>query len=67
VTLDSVISNFPQKAKILIIANVKDVSIARDKVHKYIDPSRAEVISWLGPADNSILIEAIDKLRKKRS
>ena len=66
VTLDSVISNFPSDAKILIIANVKDVSVARDKVHRYIDPSRAEVISWLGPADNPTLIEAIGKLRNKR-
>ena len=62
VTLDRLIEQFPADSKILIVSNASDVEAARQKLHKYLDPKRAEVVSWRSTRDDEALFKAITKL-----
>lgn len=62
VTLDSLIQQMPPNGRLLVIANVQDVQIAREKLLHTLSPDRADVIAWRGPKDNKQLLLTIARL-----
>lgn len=62
VTLDFLLEGIPSNIRLLVIANVQDVDVARTKVKQKLGDNRAAVICWRGPQDNLDLFRSINLL-----
>lgn len=62
ITLDSLLENLPSNAKLLVIANTRNIDQARQKVKRFQVKGRVRVISWLDSSDNKNLKIAIMRL-----
>lgn len=62
VTLDFLAIGIPPNSKLLVVANVEDIEIARKKLKESLPEDRGRVISWRGPEDDDRLAEAIRRM-----
>lgn len=64
-TLDALISRIPADKRLLVIANVENVELARTKLQKALGSNRADVVCWRGPMDDHELVSAINRFIQK--
>jgi hypothetical protein len=61
-TLDSLLEQVPEGRKLLVVANVANVDVARAKVRGALGVDRCDVITWRSDADNPALVAAVRRL-----